>query len=417
MLHGQLQEGLSDALIKAPAVSGALAYQELCVAAKNEERRQKELCRRHQYRKDENVTPPLGSDRHTNARERSQADRRNLSTPSDPPIKKRCYLCNSTEHLMKDCRARPTESSGSNTPRRPTNTRQGPSQRAKSTGVSVVSTDLETDASTNSQCENLLDLLFSDSGSDTEVNVIRVSDEGSKSQCAHVEVQGVPAYGIIDTAADITIIGGRLFKKIATIARLKKKDLKPPDKKPRTYDQHIFILDGRMDLDITFDGKTMCTPVYIKMDAQDQLLLAEGVCRQLGIVSYHPKVKTWRGGSNGRDDCSGEKVTVPLVRVSMLQSTRVLPHHSTLVTVKVDGEITTSRSLLLQPEESMAGLLVEESLVNIRDDGTAHVSLANLTGFTQTIHSRTTVGTVSEVEEEVQLSGDVDNIMSATVIN
>ena len=50
LLHGQLQEGLSDALIKAPAVSGALAYQELCVAAKNEERRQKELCRRHQYR-------------------------------------------------------------------------------------------------------------------------------------------------------------------------------------------------------------------------------------------------------------------------------------------------------------------------------------------------------------------------------
>ena len=415
LLHGQLQGGLSDALIKAPAVSGALTYQELCVAAKNEERRQRDLCRRHQYRKDENVTPPSGSDKHTNAQERSQADRRNRSTPSDPPIKKRCYLCNSTEHLMKDCRARPTESSGNNTPRRPTNTRQGPSQRIKSTGVSVVSTDLEIDPSTNSQCENLMDLLFSDSGSDTEVNVVRVSDEGSKSQCAHVEVQGVPAYGIIDTAADITIIGGRLFKKIATTARLRKKDLKPPDKKPRTYDQHTFTLDGRMDLDITFDGKTMCTPVYIKMDAQDQLLLAEGVCRQLGIISYHPEVKTWRGGFKGRDDSSEKKVTVPLVRVSMLQSTRVLPHHSMLVTVKVDGEITTSRSVLLQPEESMAGLLVEESLVTVQDDGTAHVSLANLTGFTQTIDSGTTVGTVSEVEEEVQLSGDVDNMMSATV--
>ena len=35
----------------------------------------------------------------------------------------------------------------------------------------------------------------------------------------------------------------------------------------------------------------------------------------------------------------------------------------------------------------------------------------------QTIDSRTTVGTVSEVEEEFQLSGDVDNIMSATVIS
>ena len=78
----------------------------------------------------------------------------------------------------------------------------------------------------------------------------------------------------------------------STTAWPRKKELKPPDKKPRTYDQHMFTLDGRMDLDITFDGKTMCTPVYIKMDAQDQLLLAEGVCQQLGIVSYHPEVDT-----------------------------------------------------------------------------------------------------------------------------
>ena len=163
-----------------------------------------------------------------------------------------------------------------------------------------------------------------------------------------------------------------------------------------------------MDLDLTFNGKTMCTPIYIKMDAQDQLLLAEGVCRQLGIVSYHPEVETWRGGSKGRDSSSDKMVTVPLVRVSMLRSMRVLPHHSTLVTVKVDGEITTPRSLLLQPEETMAGLLVEESLVTVQDDGTAHVSLVNLTGFTQTIDSGTAVGVVSEVEEEIRFAEDAD---------
>ena len=44
LLHGQLQEGLTDVLTRAPAVSGGLTYQELCVAAKNEERR-------HQVRK------------------------------------------------------------------------------------------------------------------------------------------------------------------------------------------------------------------------------------------------------------------------------------------------------------------------------------------------------------------------------
>ena len=418
LLHGQLQEGLSDILIKAPAVSGALTYQELCVAAKNEERRQKDLSRRHQYRKDENVIPSSGSDRLKDIRGRTQTDRRTRSTPNEPLSRKRCYVCNSTEHLMKDCHVRPTESSGSNTgssQRRPTSTRQSQNRKIESTGVSVVSTEPGGEASISSQNGGLLDILFSDSDSDSEVKVIRVSDEGSKSQCALVGLQGVLAYGIIDTAADITIVGGRLFKKVATIARLKKKNLKPPDKKPRTYDQRTFTLDGRMDLDITFDGKTMCTPVYIKMDAQDQLLLAEGVCRQLGIVSYHPEVETWRGGSKGRDNRSDKTVTVPSVRVNMLKSMRVLPNQSTLVTVKVDGEVTTSGSLLLQPEEAMAGLLVEESLVTVQDDGTAHVSLVNLTGFTQTIDSGTTVGTISEVDEEIQLQGDADNVTSATV--
>ena len=48
-----------------------------------------------------------------------------------------------------------------------------------------------------------------------------------------------------------------------------------------------------MDLEITFDQKVLRTPVYIKMDARDQLLLAEGVCSQLGIVEYHQNV--WPG--------------------------------------------------------------------------------------------------------------------------
>ena len=145
-----------------------------------------------------------------------------------------------------------------------------------------------------------------------------MSDKGSKSQCVHVQIHGVPAYGIIETAVDIKIVGGSLFKRIATIVQLKKKVLKPPDKKLHTYDQCTFTLDRKMDLDITSDGRTMCTPVYIKMDAQDQLLLA-GVCRQLGIVNCHPKVVTCRGGSKRMDDSNNSDgiVTFRLVWVSM----------------------------------------------------------------------------------------------------
>ena len=79
---------------------------------------------------------------------------------------------------------------------------------------------------------------------------------------------------------DITILVGRPLP-------LQKSQFKKPDKVPQNYDQRVFSLDGKMELDITFEGLTMKTPVYIKADAPEQLLLGEGVCRQLGI---NPKV-------------------------------------------------------------------------------------------------------------------------------
>ena len=102
-----------------------------------------------------------------------------------------------------------------------------------------------------------------------------------------MEVQGVPAQGIIDSGADITIISGELFKRVATVAHLKKRDLKKPDRIPWTYDHRPFTLHGKMELDLTFSDTT---PVYIKVDVQEPLLLSEGVCRQLGIIAYHPDV-------------------------------------------------------------------------------------------------------------------------------
>ena len=45
-----------------------------------------------------------------------------------------------------------------------------------------------------------------------------------------------------------------------------------------------------MDLRISFGNRDMVTPIYVKMDAPDPLLLSEGVCRQLGVVCYHDNV-------------------------------------------------------------------------------------------------------------------------------
>ena len=54
------------------------------------------------------------------------------------------------------------------------------------------------------------------------MDTVRVSDKGNRPQYVNIQVQGVPTSGVIDTGADITIIGGDLFKKVATAARLRK---------------------------------------------------------------------------------------------------------------------------------------------------------------------------------------------------
>jgi len=99
-------------------------------------------------------------------------------------------------------------------------------------------------------------LLLSDPEDDT-VCQIRITDQGSEAQSVKVGIHGVPAYGIIDTAADITIIEGKLYKEVASVACLQKKDFKLADKTPCTYNCQPFSLDGQMDLNITFGDKTM----------------------------------------------------------------------------------------------------------------------------------------------------------------
>jgi len=59
------------------------------------------------------------------------------------------------------------------------------------------------------------------------------------------------------------------------------------------------------------------------MDAEDQLLLPEGLCRQLGIVTYHGDVEARPSQLKQK-----ENVTVPVVRVKLLESLQLLPQQS-----------------------------------------------------------------------------------------
>ena len=231
---------------------------------------------------------------------------------------------------MRDCRKRRDGNSGFN---RPAATKQVTVENVSEVGQ-----------------PNPYDLLFSSESEDEQdVKQIHVTDHGSQSKLARVIVQGVPADGLIATGADITIMGRELFARVAAVAKLRKKNFR----KPRTYDRKTFHLDGCMDMDISFDGKTMSTAVYVKMDAYDQLLLSEGVCRQLGIVSYHSSVDSGKSAKKSTKGKSSEEVAVvPTIRVNLVKSLRLPANQGAVVSVELTGCCHQhAPSLLVQNQE------------------------------------------------------------------
>ena len=194
-----------------------------------------------------------------------------------------------------------------------------------------------------------------------------------------------------------------------------------------------------MDLEIIFDGRTMRTPIYIKMDAADQLLLSEGVCRQLGVVTFHPNVEQWRGRSKRaqknpatsstpqesenppsaasnpetHDSSSSSSSTetpgstepsatteakVPAVRVNRVQSVHLLPHQSQVVEVSLDYREDIRQPLLLDGTELSCGVGVDTPLINIDEDGRALTVLSNHTGCSVTVDEGSSLGVAVPVE-------------------
>ena len=126
----------------------------------------------------------------------------------------------------------------------------------------------------------------------------------------------------------------------------------------------------------------MHTSVYVKMDAYDDLLLSEGVCSQLGIVTYHSKV----GRTQSSTTVDTPTSSACSVRISLVESLRLAPCSSTLASVKLDT-CGLTRPLLLEQtchlaEHGFDGLEVGKSLVNGATDGVAKVLICNPTGTT-----------------------------------
>ena len=69
-------------------------------------------------------------------------------------------------------------------------------------------------------------------------------------------VQEVPADGVVDTWAAITIMGSDIFRKVASVNKVKTRELIPRD---WTYNQKVFSLDRCINLDLSFGGKMIKT--------------------------------------------------------------------------------------------------------------------------------------------------------------
>ena len=171
-----------------------------------------------------------------------------------------------------------------------------------------------------------------------------------------------------------------------------------------------------MSLEIEFEGKKMNTTIYVKMDAYDQLLLSEGVCRQLGIIQYHPAVRPWTERRRGPGVEVGQKSDtevdageaedledrstsiVPTVRVKLLQTVSILPRQRTMAMVKIVGDTTSSQSLLLDPTAAiLQGVSLDAGLLHTKD-GIACLELANYSGYTQHLAKGTELGEAMEAE-------------------
>ena len=142
-----------------------------------------------------------------------------------------------------------------------------------------------------------------------------------------------------------------------------------------------------MDLEVGFDDKVVKTPICIKMDAHDQLiLLSKGVCSQLGIVEYHDNV--WQGRELGTNsvletgNVSGE-ATVPIVRtfqVRLLESVTVPANKAVTVPVYISKDKPPVNTLMLF--EGYDYVPEVTTLCSLMDSDNARIEIFNDRGFT-----------------------------------
>ena len=167
-------------------MSGALTYQGLCLAARNEGKHQAELRKHVKYKKDSSHKPAGKKPASPIAMKQPPQLEKSADRNKGREFQRRCYICGVYGHISRDCKATKKESSGQS---------EGPSGTVPKTRIVDLQPTVSDDPRTYLH-------------SDSEVCVVRVQDEGSKRHYAHVTVEGMETQGLVNTGTDITIIDG-----------------------------------------------------------------------------------------------------------------------------------------------------------------------------------------------------------------
>lgn len=122
------------------------------------------------------------------------------------------------------------------------------------------------------------------------------------------------------------------------------------------------------------------------------LSLYSWVCRQLGIVTYHPEILTTPQPS---EPAGNKECRVPTVKVCLVKGIKLPPRpgQSVIAEVSWDGEGPTGPLLLEANPELLAqhGVQVSDGLVPSAEAGTAKIIVTNCSGFTYRLEEGTDV--------------------------
>ena len=235
----------------------------------------------------------------------------------------------------------------------------------------------------------------------------------SKSRHVKVKIEGIPVTGIIDTGSDITIISGELFKNDVVAAQLSSEAFKRANK---TYSGQPIALDGQMDVTISFESHDIRTTIYVKLQAPDQLLLSESVCRELGIVKYHSLVDSVESevmeGSDLRQESSNNKSENTTAKVKMIRTVRIPANHAAVVPIQVvdkTDEIDETGLLLLEPNPVLGeALSIDNFLVQLHNGESTAITISNYSTTTHILNEGDEIGTVSRVNVVDSYATDQD---------